>query len=484
MSPDRIDTPSPSSSVTASQAIHADDGVAGRKPSPTQPPAKLASTAHGVTVATRGGETVETVRNHAFTQMAQEAGLTPAATQEFVARASTLDGGTLNAPAAADTQEAQARSAAQARQSIDRGEVTVAPTQAQAGLLKLLAAHDANENFCPIPSGMGIGSVLPQPRNSFAGEPGRAGVTPEVAQAILQNVAEGKPPFRPELGQDGVSWFTTRGDPYSGTSPDKSVTVPAEIANSSGKPTVQFGEKELLAIYNREMTGATQVAEQQLREKTGKLNGEPLSNTNLREINRNASRLAERSMWTKVADTVHASESGVGKVELKNSVFSRSGDGEFTLTNRAENVRLPKGAAAELVEAIKARAAPAEAGVLEAAEQLAAREKWVGHVQGAFRVGGRVLIVVGVAADAYRIYTATDKVKTSVEVAGGWGGATLAAGAFATWYAPADVAGPWAWAGHAVGTLVAGGAGYFIGSNVARTIYELTVEGKPLEIGL
>ena len=152
-------------------------------------------------------------------------------------------------------------------------------------------------------------------------------------------------------------------------------------------------------------------------------------------------------------------------------------------TDRGVTVRLPKGSAAQLVEAIKARAAPAEAGVLEAAEKLASQEKWGGRVQGAFRVGGKVLIVVGIATHAYRIYTATDKVKTSVEVAGGWTGAAIAGGAFAAWYAPADLAGPWAWVGHGVGTLVAGGIGYFAGSEIARTAYELTVEGKPLEVG-
>jgi hypothetical protein len=352
-------------------------------------------------------------------------------------------------------------------------------------LLKLLQAHDDTDTACSVPSGAAIGSLLPKPQNTFAGEPGRAGVTPEVAQAILQNVAEGKPPFKPELGEvGGVSWFTTQGNPYTSSSAAKSVTIPAEIANTSGKPVLQFGERELLEVYNRQMTEARSAAEQVLRQDKGKLNGEPLSNTNLREINRNASRIAESRMWTEVGETVRASESGVGKVTLRDSVFSRSGNGEFTLTSRAENVRLPKGAASELVDAIKTRAAPAEKGVLEAAEQMAAREKWTGRVQGTFRVGGKILIVVGLANDAYRIYTATDKLKTSVEVAGGWAGAAAAGTAFAAWYTPADVAGPWAWLGHGVGTLVAGGVGYFVGSNAAREFYELTVEGKPFDINL
>lgn len=445
---------------------------------------KLASTSKGVTVSTKPGDSVADVRNRAFTRMAQDAGLTPKATQGFVTRAGTLDGGTLNAPAANDSAEAKPLSPTQAQQAITRGEVTVAPTQAQAGLLKLIQAHDDTPTMCVVPSGAAIGTQITA-GNRLPAEPGRTGVTPEVAQSILKNVSEGKPPFKPELGTvGGVSWFTTQGNPYVGTAADKNVTVPVEISNTSGKPPVQFGEKQLLEIYNRQMTGAMQTAEQQVRADKGKLNGEPLSNTNMRQVTRSASAIAERQMWTEVGNTVRASESGIGKVTLSNSVFSRSGDGEFTLTSRAENVKLAKGGAAQLVETIKTRATPAEPGVLEAAEALATREKWVGRVQGAFRVGGRVLIVVGAAADGYRIYTATDKVKTSVEVAGGWAGAAAMGGTFAAWYTPADVAGPWAWVGHGVGTLVAGGVGYFVGSNVAREAYELTVEGKPFEVEL
>jgi hypothetical protein len=442
------------------------------------------STARGVSVSTHKGDTLESVRRKAFEQMAQQAGLGPAAAAEFVERAAKLDGGMLNAPTASADVQARARTESQAKTAIASGHVAVAPTLAQAGLLKLLQAREADDVLGAVPSGAAIGLALPQAQNRFNGVPGRAGVTPEVAQSILGNVAQGKPPFNPDLGQVGrVSWFITEGDPYVGISSAKSVTLPVEIANTSGKPALTFGETKLLEIYNGKLDGAKAIAEQALRERTGKINGEPLSNTNLKEIARNASRIAERQMWTEVGETVRASESGIGKVKLENSVFSKSGNGEFTLTSKAANVRLPKGSAAQLVEAIKTKAAPAEKGVLEATEKLASQEKWGGRVQGAFRVGGKVLIVVGIATDAYRIYTATDKVKTSVEVAGGWAGATLAGGAFAAAYTPADVAGPLAWIGHGVGTLAAGAFGYFVGSEVAKTIYELTVEGKPLEIG-
>ena len=57
----------------------------------------------------------------------------------------------------------------------------------------------------------------------------------------------------------------------------------------------------------------------------------------------------------------------------------------------------------------------------------------------------------------------------------------MAAGStFAAWYTPADAAGPWAWAGHGVGTLVAGGIGYYVGSEVTENVYELVVDEKPV----
>lgn len=90
--------------------------------------------------------------------------------------------------------------------------------------------------------------------------------------------------------------------------------------------------------------------------------------------------------------------------------------------------------------------------------------------------GGRLLIVVGLAADVYKIYNAENKVKETVKSAAGWGGALAFSGAFAAWWAPADVAGPGAWVVHGVGTLVAGGIGYFVGSETTEILYELVVE--------
>jgi hypothetical protein len=183
-------------------------------------------------------------------------------------------------------------------------------------------------------------------------------------------------------------------------------------------------------------------------------------------------------MWDRVAETVRKSESGVGRVELKNSRFSRSGDGEFTLARDAGNIRV-RGGIPELLKTLGRQGVQAEPVIVDAAEAWAAKMEMAGKVRGVFRVGGRILIVVGLANDAYKIYTAHDKVKAVVEVAGGWAGAVAAGSAFAAWFTPADTAGPWAWAAHGVGTLIAGGVGYWVGSETTRTIYELVVDEQP-----
>jgi hypothetical protein len=78
--------------------------------------------------------------------------------------------------------------------------------------------------------------------------------------------------------------------------------------------------------------------------------------------------------------------------------------------------------------------------------------------------------------DLVRIYRAHDKLKATLTSASGWAAATAAGAAFAAYWTPADIAGPWAWLAHGVGTLVAGGVGYWFGSEVTRYIYELAVE--------
>lgn len=99
-----------------------------------------------------------------------------------------------------------------------------------------------------------------------------------------------------------------------------------------------------------------------------------------------------------------------------------------------------------------------------------------------FRHAGRGLLVVGVAMDAYSIYTATDRPRQVTRVIGGWAGASagcrivgrggVAAGAALGAPAAGVGAGPGAIIGGIGGCLVGGFAGYWIGSEIGDAGYE------------
>lgn len=97
----------------------------------------------------------------------------------------------------------------------------------------------------------------------------------------------------------------------------------------------------------------------------------------------------------------------------------------------------------------------------------------------AFRVlkwGGRIFLVVAIAADAYEIYEAENKAKTITKKAGAWTGATVAGGAAAAEASPLLAGGPWDWAGYGAIVTGAGILGYIAGGEVTETIYEWTLE--------
>jgi hypothetical protein len=129
-----------------------------------------------------------------------------------------------------------------------------------------------------------------------------------------------------------------------------------------------------------------------------------------------------------------------------------------------------------VVDALQAQGHEVDPTLKEASRELIRRRTASAKVRAVFKYGGRILIVVGVVTDGYRIYRAENKLKEVVNVAGGWVGATAAASLFAAWWTPADVAGPPAWIVHGVGTLLAGGIGYFVGSETATYVYELVLE--------
>ena len=176
----------------------------------------------------------------------------------------------------------------------------------------------------------------------------------------------------------------------------------------------------------------------EFRETTGLADDAFLNSGARSTIRRNADRIAERAMWTSVSESVADSCSGIGRVFLESSQFSHQGDGVFTMTSRASNIRIQGGASA-LLGVVRANAVPAEPQVIEAVEQLAQQGKITGRLEGVFRVGGRVPIVAGLASDAYN--TAS--------------GAT-------------NVAGPLAWTANALGSVVAAGVGYWVGSEAGE----------------
>ena len=100
------------------------------------------------------------------------------------------------------------------------------------------------------------------------------------------------------------------------------------------------------------------------------------------------------------------------------------------------------------------------------------------------RVGGRVLLFVAVAHDGYRLYKSPDKARTAASIGGGWAGALALGTAFATWFAPADVAGPGAWLVHGVGTLIAGVIGYLGGAALFEGIYDALFGDDAMEADL
>ncbi|MDX2305690.1 MAG: hypothetical protein NW226_22985 [Microscillaceae bacterium] len=199
-----------------------------------------------------------------------------------------------------------------------------------------------------------------------------------------------------------------------------------------------------------------------------------ISNTKLKIILGGLKKASEAKMWTEVGKTVRESRAGVGRVVLaEGSPYSRQAAGEFIVVGKEHISKVKvKGGQKPILDAM------IEQGAKEIPEAREAFKKanQAAKVRAAFRVGGRVLLVIAIAADTYSFIYAKDKLKEATRIAGGWTGAALAGGAFATWFAPADAGGPWAWIAHGLGTLVAGAVGYLAGSKTTVYIYELTIE--------
>ncbi len=303
---------------------------------------------------------------------------------------------------------------------------------------------------------------------------GTKGVTPDIGIKVLENMSRGEPPFRPDLSLGGCEWMVSEGNPYVGIGAEKSVTLPVEAIRPDN-PLI-FQESDLVEIFNQKINAITDAAaEAEFRREARIPEGQPLNSKQRKNASgRFKERMAEKRMWEEVGSRVRSSETKVGEVVLQDSRFSKQGNGKFLVVADRTKITV-KGGIPAVVEALEKSGATAEPIVKEAAQRLISQRN-AGRVRAVFKYGGRILIVVGIAAEGYKIYHAQNKVKAVVESAGGWAGAWAAGSAFAAWFSPADAAGPWAWLAHGVGTLVAGGVGYWIGSETTRTIYELVLE--------
>lgn len=106
----------------------------------------------------------------------------------------------------------------------------------------------------------------------------------------------------------------------------------------------------------------------------------------------------------------------------------------------------------------------------------AAKVKSAGRGFRLIKFGGRILLVIALAADAYEIYEANFAPKVITKKVGAWAGSLGAGGVAASEASPLLAGGPWGWAGY---VLIVGGAGiggYFAGGAVTETIYEWVIE--------
>jgi hypothetical protein len=194
---------------------------------------------------------------------------------------------------------------------------------------------------------LGIGTAVPRGPQPATG--GSGAVTPDVALSLLDNMADGKPPFRPSEGVGGCSWFTTEGNPYTSVSADKSINVQVEIAKATSPLT--FHEADLIKIFDELTEPTREKAEADYRARFNIPEETPLSKRALKTINRPLDRFIEKQMWRRVGESVAASSQKVGEVILPAGGRFSETAGRFAVVADASKVSL-KGGTAPLVDAL------------------------------------------------------------------------------------------------------------------------------------
>ncbi len=311
---------------------------------------------------------------------------------------------------------------------------------------------------------------------------GKAMVSEKVAAEILDNMIKGGPAWRTDQGLGNAAWFTTEGNPYTASeNSEKKVPVNVELVRKGTVPIYDAKSqleprKEALKAKFRPTIRAEEIERFKIRN-DGKSPPLPLSNTLNAKIERQTAAKAEAVMWEELGREVANSPEKQAEVVFKGSALSKQGDGKYLIIAEDSRILLKGGLLPHLenmrsVGMVTPETSPA---VIDGANEVAKQVNQAGKVRSVFRWGGRLFIIIGISADIYQVVTADEKLETIIESVGGWTGATAGVVAFSAWWAPADAAGPWAWAGHGAGAFIAGGFGYWVGSNTARTIYRLVV---------
>lgn len=254
-------------------------------------------------------------------------------------------------------------------------------------------------------------------------------------------------------GSDGLRWLSTKGCPTSGASHSATVQLEYKLSVEAAREIPAEVIKEAEKAANKAVSGK------------GLTGGDRAA-------------AWARAKWDQVAKWMQ---------KQPESVFKTPAPGTAKGWHYAFK---PKGWAASSPQLLavsgkgseQAVGALAKGATASEGMALSAATKWGNRVRLAGKVGGRALIVVGVANSVYEIYSAEDKCREAVGQASGWAGA--AAGGWAGGEVGAAVgAGIGVWfggvgavPGAAIGGVVGGigGAvgGFFAGEAIGEAVYD------------
>jgi hypothetical protein len=167
-----------------------------------------------------------------------------------------------------------------------------------------------------------------------------------------------------------------------------------------------------------------------------------------------------------------------GEAAVQNVSRAFAGQNYSITPNMERALHIVAGKLGVADELLAPLASGAPSAAVEATLLDAARLKAAGRAFKIVKWGGRIMLVVAIAADAYEIYEADFNPKLITKKAGAWAGSLAAGGLAAEAASPLLVAGPWGWVGYGVIVGGAGIVGYFGGGELTETIYEWGFEKK------